>query len=80
MVHLCLGFPGGSDGKESACNVGDMGSIPGLGRSPGEGHGTHSSILVWRIPPTEESGSPWGHKEVDTTGRLSLSHIFAGHL
>ena len=36
--------------------------------------------LVWRIPPTEESGSPWGHKEVDTTGRLSLSHIFAGHL
>ena len=33
------GFPGGSDGKESACNVGDLGSIPGLGRSPGEGNG-----------------------------------------
>ena len=33
-----LGFPGGSDGKESACNVGDLGSIPGLGRSPGGGH------------------------------------------
>ena len=33
-----LGFPGGSDGKESACNAGDPGSIPGLGRSPGEGH------------------------------------------
>ena len=32
-------FPGGSDGKESACNVGDLGSIPGLGRSPGGGHG-----------------------------------------
>ena len=32
------GFPGGSDGKESACNVGDLGSIPGLGRSPGEGN------------------------------------------
>ena len=32
-----LGFPGGSDGKEPACNVGDLGSIPGLGRSPGEG-------------------------------------------
>ena len=32
-------FPGGSDGKESACNVGDQGSIPGSGRSPGEGHG-----------------------------------------
>ena len=34
-----LGFPGGSDGKESACNVGDPGSIPGSGRSPGEGYG-----------------------------------------
>ena len=33
------GFPGGSDGKESTCNVGDLGSIPGLGRSPGEGNG-----------------------------------------
>ena len=36
---LFMGFPGGSDGKESACNVGDLGSIPGLGRSPGRGHG-----------------------------------------
>ena len=34
-----LGFPGGSDGKESACNAGDLGSIPGSGRSPGEGNG-----------------------------------------
>ena len=40
-VHtpIFLGFPGGSDGKESACNVGDEGSIPELGRSPGEGYG-----------------------------------------
>ena len=43
-------FPGGSDGKESACNAGDPGSIPGLGRSPGEGMATHSGILAWRIP------------------------------
>ena len=44
---VSLGFPGGSAGKESACNVGDLGSIPGLGRSPGEGHGypLHSSGL-----------------------------------
>ena len=34
-----MGFPGGSAGKESACNVGDLGSKPGLGRSPGEGKG-----------------------------------------
>ena len=36
---LCLGFPSGSVGKESACKAGDLGSIPGLGRSPGEGKG-----------------------------------------
>ena len=36
---MSLGFPGGSDGKESACNAGDPGSIPGSGRSPGEGNG-----------------------------------------
>ena len=36
---VILGFPGGSDGKESACNAGDPGSVPGLGRSPGEGNG-----------------------------------------
>ena len=49
-------FPGGSDGKESACNAGDPGSIPDLERSPGEGNGTHSSVLAWRIPWTEEPG------------------------
>ena len=36
---LLGGFPGGSDGEESACNAGDLGSIPGSGRSPGEGNG-----------------------------------------
>ena len=35
---MYMGFPGGSDGKESTCNVGDLGLIPGLGRSPGEGN------------------------------------------
>ena len=39
MSHACQDFPGGSDGKESACNVEDLGSIPGLGRSPAEGNG-----------------------------------------
>ena len=38
-LHCIWGFPGGSDGKESACNTGDLGSIPGLGRSSGEGNG-----------------------------------------
>ena len=36
--NSCVGFPGGSDGKKSTCNKGDLGSIPGLGRSPGGGH------------------------------------------
>ena len=39
-----------SDGKESACTVGHLGSVPGLGKSPGEGMATHSRILAWRIP------------------------------
>ena len=47
-------FPGGSDGKASAYNEGDLGSILGSGRSPGEGN--HSSTLAWKIPWTEEPG------------------------
>ena len=52
------GFPGSSDGKESACTAGDLGSIPGSGRFPREGNEwqIHSSILAWRIAWTEESG------------------------
>ena len=51
------GFPGGSDNKESACKSGDLGLIPGWGRSPGEGKATQSSILLaWRILWTEEPG------------------------
>ena len=96
IIQPVWGFPGSSAGKESVCNAGDPGSIPGLGRSPGEGIGyplqcsqaslvaqlvknlptmretwvpslgwedplekgkaTHSSILAWRIPWTEEPG------------------------
>ena len=58
-----LGFPGGSAGKESACNAGDLGSIPGLGRPLEKGTAMHSSTLAWRIPWT----SPWGRKESDKT-------------
>ena len=64
-----MGFPDSSVSKESACNVGDLGSIPGLGRSPGEGKGY----------PLQYSGlekfmdSPWGCNESDRTERPSLS-------
>ena len=47
-LSLVEGFPGGSEGEESACNAGDLGSIPGSRRSPREGNG--SSVLAWRIP------------------------------
>ena len=49
-------FPGGSDSKESACNAGDLGSIPGSGRSPGEGNGNPLQYSSWIIPWTEEPG------------------------
>ena len=64
------GFPGGSDGKESSCNAGDLGLTPGLGQFPwrrewqptlvclpGESHGQRSLV----------GDSPWGHKELDVT-------------
>ena len=112
-ILLSLGPPGGSESKESACNAGGLGLIPGWGRCLGEGTATHSSILAWRIPSTEEPGrlqpmgsqraghdwatnrrrqwhptpvllpgkshgrrslagySPRGHKELDTTERLT---------
>ena len=55
---LCqeLGFPHGSMVKNLPANAGDIGLIPGRGRSPGEGKATHSSILAWEIPWTEEPG------------------------
>ena len=50
------GFPGGSDSKESACNVGDPGSIPGSGRSPGEGNG---SPLQYSCLENSMDGEAW---------------------
>ena len=59
----------GAEVKASACNVGDLGSIPGSGRSLEKEIATHSSILAWRIPWTEELGGlqSTGRKESDTT-------------
>ena len=48
--YVLVGFPGGSDGKESACNAGNQGSIPGLGRSPGEGNGHSLWYSCLEIP------------------------------
>ena len=70
-----LGFPCGSASKESACNEGNMGSIAGLGRSPGEGNGyplQYSGLENFM----ESMRNPWGCKESETTERLSLSLFF----
>ena len=67
---MFLGFPGGSDGKESACNAGDLGSMPGLGSSPGGGHGNpvQYSCLENRHGQRSLVGySPWGGKELNMT-------------
>ena len=54
ITIVLMGFPGGSYGKESTCNLGDLGSIPGLGRSSGEGNGNPLQCSCWRIPWTEK--------------------------
>ena len=76
-LHHLLGFLGGSHSKESACNVGDLCSIPGLGRPPGGWHGNplHYSCLENPHGQRNMVGySPWGHKELDTTEGLSTAH------
>ena len=64
-------FPCGSDGKASAYNAGDLGSIPGSGRSPGEEMATHSSILAWKIPWMEETGRAIVHWVTKSWTQLS---------
>ena len=49
-VCVCMAPPGGSDGKESACKAGDLGSIPGLGRSPGGEHGKPTPVSCLETP------------------------------
>ena len=66
------GFPGGSDGKESACNAGDMGLTHGSRRSPGEGNG-------YPLQYSFKGFSPWSHKELDTTERLSTLYKGGAH-
>ena len=78
-----MGFPDGSDGKESAHSAGDPGLIPGSGRSLQKGMATYSSILVWRIPWTEKPGkiqsmwlrrvrNDWGTNTILTSNTIQL--------
>ena len=69
------GFPGGSDGKESACNVGDLGSIPGSGRSPGEGNG--NPLQYSCLENSMDRGACWAtvHGIIESQTGLSDQHL-----
>ena len=72
-----MSFPGGSVGKESASKAGDLGSIPGLGRSFGRGHGNSLQYSLPENPHRQRSlagYSAWGHKESGMTDELSTAH------
>ena len=66
-----MGFPGSSAGKESACSLGDLGSIPRLGRSPGGGRDNSLSILAWRIPMDREAWQATAHEVAQSQTQLS---------
>ena len=78
LSDISLGFPGGAEVKASACSVGDLGSIPGLGRSPGEGNGIPLQYSCLENPM--DRGAWWlqstGRKESDTTERLHFHFHF----
>ena len=74
QVYTLVGFLGGSDGKESACDEGDLGSVPGLGRSPGGGHGNPLQYSCLENPHGQRSlagYSPWDRR-VGMTAHIFL--------
>ena len=76
-IYYILGFPGDSDGKESTCDTGDLGFIPGLGRSHGGEHDNPLQYSCQENPhgPRSLAGySPWGRKELDTTEQHGTQH------
>ena len=76
-LSMRKGFPCGSAGKESACNAGDLGLIPGLGKIPWRRAWQPTPVLLPGVSHGQRSlagYSPWGHKELGMTERLSMSH------
>ena len=74
-----MGFPGDSDGEEFACNVGDLGLIPGLGRSPEGGHGNPFQYSYLENPHRQRNlmgYGPFCSKELDITDQLSTHNIY----
>ena len=79
IFFFCSGFPGGSEVKASACNAGDLGSIPGLGRSPGEGNGNPFQYSCLENPMDRRAWWATVHRvaELDTTERLHFHFSLA---
>ena len=79
-IYVYMGFPGSSAGKESACSAGELGLIPGLRRSLGEGSGY--PLQYSGLENSMDRGawwatySPWRCKELDRTERLTLSYVY----
>ena len=78
MVAGILGFPGGSAGKESACSVGDLGSIPRLGRSPGEGNDNPLQYSCLENSMDRGSWRATVHGVAKSWTRLSDFHLTGG--
>ena len=79
LFTMYMGFPGGSYGKESPCNAGDLSSIPGLGRSPGGGHGSPFQYSYLENPHRQRNlmgYGPFCSKELDITDQLSTHNIY----
>ena len=70
LFFRCISNPCGSDSKASVYNAGDLGSIPGLERFPGEGNGNSLQYSCLENPMGGGAWCPWGHKELDMTERL----------
>ena len=71
-----MDLPGGSDGKASFFNVGDLGLIPGWERFLGEGNGNSLQYSCLENPMGREAWCPWGCKELDTTERLHFLSFY----
>ena len=75
LILLLWGFPGGSDGKESACKAGEPGSIPRLGRSPEEGHGNSLQYSYLENPIDREAWQAIVHGVIQSWTQLSNYHF-----
>ena len=76
-----MGFPGGSDGEESACNVGNLGSIPGFGRAPGGGHGNPLQYSCLENPHGQrslEGYTPWGSQKAGHNSGVNQAQDSSG--